>query len=639
MKKINSVIIKFLALVVLFSACENDDLPKANFDLDAVTVFSGEVAHEKASLIWQEPTGNQSPENYILEWSPDGERTILEATTTTYEVSNLTNGTNYRFTIQADYGDSGISGQNEIELEPSDELNFIVLPGNELAIALWDTPNRNDISGYRLSWEPNGQTIEIPFGTNTYQISGLTNDVEYSFDFQIDYSDGNSSNDVQAIATPGEISAFLLSVESPMATELVGFTYNPAYLPGSTADSWNYDFGDGNTSTEQNPTHTYAVPGIYDVIVQITDEQGTIFTDTKQVFVWGEKWAYDLGNQIKPQSPAIADDGTIYIGSEDNTNFHAINPDGTLKWTYSQLGDNVYSSASIGSDGTIYVGSKDDNLHAINPDGSQKWIAPVGSNVIYSTPSIASDGTVYIGSDDDNLYAINPDGSLKWTFNTTGFNIRSTAAIADDGTVYITSDDDNLYALNPSNGSVVWSLPLGGNAQSGIAIDSDGTIIVAVDQGGSAGAVFAVNPDGSEKWGISVTGRISVCAPAIANGRIYVGTKEGNNLLALDVTNGGQIWSFGTPGAILNSSPAIDVNGVIYFGSWDNHVYAVNPDGTLKYKFLTDGDVWSSPAIGSDGTIYVGGYDNKLHALEMFSGGLANDVWPMFGKNQKHTSR
>lgn len=263
----------------------------------------------------------------------------------------------------------------------------------------------------------------------------------------------------------------------------------------------------------------------------------------------------------------------------------------------------------------------------------------MGRDAIYATPSIAADGTIYIGSDSDNLFAINPDGTQKWVFNTDGFNIRSTPAIASDGTIYVTSDDDNLYALNPENGSSIWSLNIGGNAQSGIAIDTDGTIVIGVDLGGSSGAIFAVNSDGTEKWSTSINGRISVCAPAIANGNIYIGTKEGNNLLAIDVSNGSQVWSFDTPGAILNSSPAVDINGVIYFGSWDNHVYAVNPDGTLKFKFLTGGDVWSSPAIATDGTIYIGGYDGKLYALEMFSGGLANHVWPMFGKNPKHTSR
>jgi outer membrane protein assembly factor BamB len=639
MKKMNTLYYKVLVAVFLVISCQNDDLPKANFNLDAITVLSGEVAHEKVDLIWQAPSGELIPQNYILNWSPNGTETVLDIATTSYEVKGLENITNYQFSVQADYGASGLSGVNEVNLIPQDELNFTVLPGNQLAIAVWDTPNRNDISEYTLSWEPNGQEVTVSSDSNSYQVTGLDNDIEYTFTFSINYSGGENSNENSATTTPGEISAFLLNVESPMATELVQFTYNPAYLPGSTATSWSWDFGDGNASTEQNPQHTFTTTGIYDVSIQITDEEGVTFNDNKQVFVWGAKWAYDIGAQIKPQSPAVADDGTIYIGSEDNDNFHAINPDGTLKWTYTGITDNVYSSASIGSDGTIYVGAKDNNFHAINPDGSQKWVFDMGGDAIYATPAIASDGTVYIGSDSDNLFAVNPDGTQKWVFNTAGNNIRSTPAIAQDGTVYITSDDDNLYALNSSNGTVNWSYPLGGNAQSGIAIDSDGTIIAVVDLGGSSGAVFAVNPDGTEKWGISVTGRISVCAPAIANGTIYVGTKEGNNLLALSVSNGSQVWSFDTPGAILNSSPAVDINGVIYFGSWDNHVYAVNPDGTLKYRFDTGADVWSSPAIGLDGTIYVGGYDNKLHALEMFSGGLANDVWPMFGKNLKHTSR
>lgn len=639
MKKLNLIYLKVLAVIVLLTACQNDDLPKANFNLDAVTVFSGEVAHEKVSLIWQAPTGSLTPQNYILNWSPNGEKIVLDASNTTYEIIGLTNNTNYKFILQVDYGETGISGGNEIQLKPQDQLNFKVLPGNELVIALWDTPNRDDISSYTLSWEPGGQEVDITSDKNTYQISGLNNDTEYTFNFQVNYLGGSSSNDVQAIATPGEISAFLLNVESPMSTELVQFTYNPAYLPGSTAALWNYDFGDGSTSTEQNPTHAFATTGVFNVAIQITDEQGSIFNDTQQVFVWGEKWVYDLGFSINPQSSAIADDGTIYIGSEDNGNFHAINPDGTLKWTYTGITDNVYSSAAIGSDGTIYVGSKDNNLHAINPNGTQKWKFDIGGDAIYATPAIASDGTIYIGSDSDNLYAVNPDGTQKWAFNTAGNNIRSTPAIAQDGTVYITSDDDNLYALDPSNGSVVWSFPIGGNAQSGIALDVDGTVIVGVDKGGSAGAVFAVNPDGTNKWSINVTGRITVCAPAVANGRVYVGTKEGENLLALNASNGSQIWSFNMPTDIVNSSPAIDINGVIYFGSYDKYVYAVNPDGTLKYKFLTGDRVWSSPAIGADGTIYIGSYDNKLYALEMFSGGLANDVWPMFGKNPKHTNR
>ena len=422
-----------------------------------------------------------------------------------------------------------------------------------------------------------------------------------------------------------------------MATKLVQFTYNPAYLPGSTARSWSWAFGDGNTSAEENPKHTYASTGVYKVSLQITDEGGVNFNDTKQVYVWGEKWAYDIGAQIRQQIPAIADDGTIYVGSEDNDNIYALNPDGKLKWTYSGLGDNQGSSApAIGSDGTIYIGSKDSNVHALNPDGTLKWKFLMAGDPIWSSPAIANDGTVYIGSDGDNLYAINPDGTQKWVFNTAGFNIRSTPTIASDGTVYIASQDLNLYALDPSNGAINWSFPIGGKVDGSLSINSDGSILVGLDKGSPNGALLAINSDGTEKWSRN-TGRI-FSSPTIANGTIYVGTKEGNNLLALDASIGSDIWSFSAEDIIL-SSPTIDKNGVIYFGSFDDNIYVLNPDGTEKYKVNTGANVWSSAVIGDDGTVYIGGYDGKLHAFEFFAEGLANDVWPMFGNNLKHTGR
>ena len=41
-----------------------------------------------------------------------------------------------------------------------------------------------------------------------------------------------------------------------------------------SAVSWSWDFGDGNTSTEQNPVHVYADGGYYTVILTATDSGG-----------------------------------------------------------------------------------------------------------------------------------------------------------------------------------------------------------------------------------------------------------------------------------------------------------------------------------------------------------------------------
>lgn len=639
MKKIIFNIALILVTVIfLVTSCQENGLPEANFSVGVITNINVVEGHEKVLLSWVEPK-DDIPEGYRISWGPDGGKIDVAADITSYEITGLVTGQTYTFSVQAVYGVVGVSGKTEIDVSTPDQLNFNVFPGNQFAIAKWEKPERKDMTGYLLSWVPGGETpIELGSDVTVYQITGLENDIEYIIDLKIVYGGETSPTKVALSTTPGEVSSFTTGgIVSPMSTEEVLFAFNPAFLPQSNAVSWVWNFGDTSTSTLEAPKHTYTSPGKYTVSLTITDDLGLVFNTTKDLYVWGGKWTYDLGSQIKTQSPAIASDGTIYIGSENNTSLHAISPNGTLKWTYDGFGDNTYSSASIGSDGTIYIGSKDDNLHAINPDGTQKWKSPVGSNVIYSTPAIAKGGTIYIGSDDDNFYAFKSDGTEKWKF-AGGDNFRSSPAIGHDGTIYVGCDDDNLYAINP-DGTKKWAFAVGGNIQSGIAIDTDGTIIAGVDKGGSSGAVYAVNPDGTQKWNKSVTGRISVCAPALVDGRIYVGTKEGNNLLALNASNGTQLWSFATPGAIVNSSPAVDKNGVVYFGSWDNHVYAVNPDGTLKYKFLTGGDVWSSPAIGTDGTVYIGSYDGKLYALEMFAEGLADDIWPMFGKNNKHTSR
>jgi PKD repeat protein len=47
-----------------------------------------------------------------------------------------------------------------------------------------------------------------------------------------------------------------------------------------TIVSWQWSFGDGATSSEQNPVHTYATKGHRDVLLTVTDNQGA--TDTKE---------------------------------------------------------------------------------------------------------------------------------------------------------------------------------------------------------------------------------------------------------------------------------------------------------------------------------------------------------------------
>jgi len=117
----------------------------------------------------------------------------------------------------------------------------------------------------------------------------------------------------------------------------------------------------------------------------------------------------------------------------------------------------------------------------------------------------------------------------------------------------------------------------------------------------------------SEKWKFKTGGRV-FSSPAIGlDGTIYVGSDD-KHLYAIN-PDGTLKWRFKTESDIDYSSPAIGSEGTVYVGSDDKHLYALNPDGTLKWKFKTGGKVHSSPAIGLDGTIYVGSDDKHLYAI------------------------
>ena len=64
------------------------------------------------------------------------------------------------------------------------------------------------------------------------------------------------------------------------------------------------------------------------------------------------------------------------------------------------------------------------------------------------------------------------------------------------------------------------------------------------------------------------------------------------------------------------ATPVIGTDGTVYAASDDNKVYALNPDGTLKWSFLTTFDIYSPLALGADGSIYAITAVNRLYALK-----------------------
>ena len=142
--------------------------------------------------------------------------------------------------------------------------------------------------------------------------------------------------------------------------------------------------------------------------------------------------------------------------------------------------------------------------------------------------------------------------------------------------------------------------------------------------GGTPGVPIEPPPtDSASLWSFQTGGWV-VNAPTAANGVVYAGSDD-TYVYALDAASGQMVWSFETGDAI-RSSPTV-ANGVVYVGSNDNHVYALDAaTGEMLWKHDTSKAVQYSPVVNY-GMVYIGArgdVDYSVHALDALTG---EQVW------------
>ena len=127
---------------------------------------------------------------------------------------------------------------------------------------------------------------------------------------------------------------------------------------------------------------------------------------------------------------------------------------------------------------------------------------------------------------------------------------------------------------------------------------------------------------GTKRWSF-VTGDDVDSSPALSpdGSMLYVGSRD-NHLYAVDAASGKKKWSFATKQAVV-SGPAVSSDGsTVYVGSLDSSLYAIDAaSGKQKWSLATGGRILSNPALSSDGsTVYVGSFDDNLYAVDAASG-------------------
>lgn len=239
--------------------------------------------------------------------------------------------------------------------------------------------------------------------------------------------------------------------------------------------------------------------------------------------------------------------------------------------------------------------------------------------------------------------ATNPTlSSALWKFKTAGKVISS--PVVDGGTVYVGSTDHKLYAVNRADGTLKWSFDTYGPVNSSPAVDQGLVMFASID-----GRFYAVDATtGKQKWMFRTAGEsrftapgihgaiprtemmadpfdVFLSSPTVSKGVVYFGSGD-HNVYALDVATGVLKWKFQT-GDVVHASPAI-VNNVVYIGSWDRNMYALDATtGAMLWKYQTGADsaiynqvgIASSAAV-SNGIVFFGCRDGHFYALDAKTG-------------------
>ena len=153
--------------------------------------------------------------------------------------------------------------------------------------------------------------------------------------------------------------------------------------------------------------------------------------------------------------------------------------------------------------------------------------------------------------------------------------------------------------------------------------------------------MFALNPDGTERWSAALEGEVWA-GPAIGfDGTLYMGTYN----------QGGATYVFAPDGSLLRKvpsraihTPIVAGDGSIYYSG--GAVAAFDRDGAPKWSFRPENFAGPAPAIGFDGRIYAGASDDDyVHTLYAFeeeaanNGGYQSAPWPQERGDRANTGR
>ncbi|MFB6167016.1 MAG: PKD domain-containing protein [Candidatus Nanohaloarchaea archaeon] len=290
-----------------------------------------------------------------------------------------------------------------------------------------------------------------------YAPDEMSSDATANLELTVTDNDGATDSDTSSVSVnevnDAPAASFDYSPSSPLTGETVDFTDTSSDVDGSVS-SWSWEFGDGATSSQQNPSHSYSDDGSYNVQLTVTDDDGS--TDTYSQTVNVQNRAPSASFTYSPSEPDPGESTTFDAsGSSD--------PDGSIQ-TYEWDWDN---------DGS-YEGSGQTTSHTFNTGGEYSvTLRTTDDDGATDTTTQTVDVNHYPSADADGSYTVDenhtveldgtgssdPDGdslSYSWTITSGPGSLSdaSTSTPVYDAPHNVESDTDITVELTVSDGSL-----------------------------------------------------------------------------------------------------------------------------------------------------------------------------------------
>jgi outer membrane protein assembly factor BamB len=185
----------------------------------------------------------------------------------------------------------------------------------------------------------------------------------------------------------------------------------------------------------------------------------------------------------------------------------------------------------------------------------------------------------------------------------------------------ITNTGGEIKALDIRNGQERWKVSTGAKIYSTPATDRRRVIAVSSD-----GMVRALAlKSGRLLWSFDLR-QPSVASPVTDGNRVYL-TGSSGKCYALDIKDGTVIWSNAMIDGFVETIPII-YRGMLIFGTWNNHLYALDTDsGEMLWDWHNGySNRMLSPAacvpVAVDGRLFVVAPDRKMACLDANTGQL-----------------